>query len=103
MLHLELHENVCIRSFETSEELRDLVLSYTKSVSEYTQKHSQAENMIFCEKSLEKSQSKVAKDGQGLINLWKDLLECFPMVSCDQAQAICLAYPSPLLLKKVNN
>jgi hypothetical protein len=38
---------------------------------------------------------------KGLINLWKDVLECFPMVSCDQAQAICLAYPSPLLLKKV--
>lgn len=101
VMHFELRENVCIRSYETGDELRDLVLSYTKAVSEYAQKHTLAENMIFCDKSLEKSQNKVSKDGQGLINLWKDLLECFPLVSCDQAQAICVQYPSPLLLKKV--
>lgn len=101
VMHFELRENVCVRSYETGEELRDLVLSYTKSVSEYAQKHALAENMIFCDKGSEKSQSKVNKDGQGLLNLWKDLLECFPLVSCDQAQAICVQYPSPLLLKKV--
>lgn len=55
---------------------------------------------MFCDKSIEKSQAKVSKDGQGLINLWKDILESFPLVSSDQAQAICAHYPSPLLLKK---
>lgn len=63
-------------------------------------KHEGAENLLFCDKSVEKSQAKVGKEGQGLINLWKDLLESFPLVSSDQAQAICALYPSPLLLKK---
>ena len=31
------------------------------------------ENLIFCDKSIEKSQTKVSKEGHGLINLWKDL------------------------------
>ena len=97
ILHLELKENVCVRSYESGDELRDLVLSYSKSISEYDQKQSQASGIIFCEKSSEKSQGKVSKDP---INLWKEMIECFPMVSSDQAQAICLAYPSPLLLKK---
>ena len=101
IIFLELNENVCMRSFDSSEELRDLVLSYTKSVSEYLSKHDQGENVIFCDKSVEKSQTKVSKEGTGLINLWKDLLESFNLVSCDQAQAICAVYPSPLLLKKV--
>lgn len=100
VLSLELEENCCIRSYETSDELGDLVLCYTKSVGEYLSKIEGAENLIFCDKSIEKSQAKVGKDGQGLINLWKDMLESFPLVSSDQAQAICSQYPSPLLLKR---
>ena len=95
-----MNENVCVRSYETGEELRDLIICYTKSVAEYLIKNNSSENMIFCEKQSEKSQTKI-KDGQGLIFLWKEILECFPMVSAEQAQAICAVYPSPLLLKKV--
>lgn len=77
------------------------ILSYTKSISEYVSKTELNENLVFCDKSVEKSQTKVTKDGQGLINIWKDMIECFPMVGCDQAQAICAVYSSPLILKKV--
>ena len=101
LIYLELHENTCIRYFETAEELKDLVISYTKSVGEYLSKSEQNENLIFGDKSIEKSGTKVGKDGQGLINLWKDLFQSFNMVTNDQAQAICAIYPSPLLLKKV--
>jgi hypothetical protein len=66
IIYLELKENVCIRSFETGEELKDLVLSYSKAISEYNQKNSLTSSLIFCEKSLEKSQGKVSKDGQGM-------------------------------------
>ncbi len=97
VIHLELSENCSIRSYETSQELTDLILSFTKAVSEYADKHEKAENIIFCDSKGE-SKSKIGKDGQGLLNLWKDMLECFPMVSCDQAQAICASYPSPFLL-----
>lgn len=97
VIHLELMENCSVRSYETSEELKELILSYTKSVSEYADKHEKAENIIFCD-SKGDSKSKIGKDGQGLLNLWKDILECFPLVSCDQAQAICASYPSPFLL-----
>ena len=101
LIHLEINEEVCIRYFDTAEELKDIVMSYTKSVAEYLSKHEQSENLIFADKGFEKSQTKVSKEGQGLINLWKDLLTSFNLVSNDQAQAICSAYPSPLLLKKV--
>ena len=101
LIYLELHENVCIRYFETTEELKDIVISYTKSIGEYLSKSEQNENLIFSDKSVEKSNAKVGKDGQGLINLWKDLFQSFNMVTNDQAQAICAVYPSPLLLKKV--
>ena len=101
VIYLELSENCCVRSYETGEELRDLILSFTKSVSEYSAKHDKAENLLFCEKAGEKSSTKIGKEGQGLLNLWKDILECFPLVSCDQAQAICANYPSPYLLQKV--
>nr|QNH68100.1 crossover junction endonuclease EME1 isoform x2 [Brachionus koreanus] len=99
VISLELEENCCIRSYDTTDELRDLILSYTKSVAEYLSKTEGADNLIFCDKSVEKSQAKISKDGQGLINLWKDILESFPLVSSDQALAICSQYPSPLLLK----
>jgi hypothetical protein len=98
IIYLELNENCSIRSYETGEELKDIILSYTKSISEYAIKHDLAENMLFCE-SIEKSY-KIGKEGQGLLNLWKNFLECLPSVSCDQAQAICATYPSPYLLKK---
>ena len=101
IIYLELNENVCMRSFDSSEELRDLVLSYSKAVAEYLSKQDHGENVIFCDKSVEKSQTKVSKEGAGLINLWKDILESFNLVSSDQAQAICAIYPSPLLLRKV--
>jgi hypothetical protein len=100
-IRLELEHVTCVRSYETVEELKDLVLSYTKSISEYLIKNEQSENLLFCDKAVEKSQSKVSKDGQGLINLWKEIIETFPHVSSDQAQAICSVYPSPFLLKKV--
>lgn len=100
IIHLELNENCCVRSYETSNELIDLILSYTKSVAEYADKHEKAENMIFCDGKGD-SKSKIGKDGQGLLNVWKDILECFPMVSCDQAQAICASYSSPFLLMRV--
>jgi hypothetical protein len=104
LIHLELHENVCMRTFDTTEELKDLIMSYTKSVSEYVSKSEQNENLIFSDKAVEKSAAKVGKvgkEGQGLINLWKDLFQCFNMVTNDQAQAICAVYSSPLLLKRV--
>jgi len=99
IIHLELAENCCVRTYETSDELRDLILSYTKSISEYADKLEKAGSVIFCE-SKSDSKSKIGKDGQGLLNVWKDILECFPMVSCDQAQAICASYPSPYLLNE---
>jgi len=99
LIYLELNENLCIRSYDTTEELRDIILSYTKAVSEYLSK--QNETLLFSEKSVEKCQTKISKDGHGFIHLWKELLENFPLVSSDQAQAICSVYPSPLLLLKV--
>ncbi len=101
LIHLELHENVCLRTFDTADELKDLIMSYTKAVSEYVSKSEQNENLIFSDKAVEKSAAKVGKEGQGLINLWKELFQCFNMVTNDQAQAICAVYPSPLLLKRV--
>lgn len=101
IVELELEQRVTVRSYETTSELKDLVLSYTKAVSEYASRCDSMDNMLFCEKSIEKSQTKVGKEGQGLINLWKDFIQTFPQVSSDQAQAICAVYPSPLLLKKV--
>jgi hypothetical protein len=101
LIYLELHENVCMRTFDTAEELKDLIMSYTKSVSEYVSKSEQNENLIFSDKAVEKSAAKVGKEGQGLINLWKELFQCFNLVTNDQAQAICAVYSSPLLLKKV--
>jgi hypothetical protein len=100
LIYLELNENLCIRSYDSNEELRDLILSYTKAVSEYLSK--QNESVLFCEKSVEKCQTKISKDGHGFIHLWKEMLENFPLVSSDQAQAICSVYPSPLLLLKVS-
>ncbi len=67
IINLQLFEKVCIRSYENGEELRELVSCYTKSISEYNQKHALAENMIFCDKT-DKSQTKVSKDGQGFFN-----------------------------------
>ena len=104
VIDLQLNENVCIRSYETGEELRDLVLSYTKAVSEYVIKQEE-NNLLICEQKGEKSShpaklNPTNKEYVGLINVWKDLLECFPLVSSDQAQAIVTNYPSPLLLKK---
>lgn len=98
---LELEENVQIRSYEDASELKDLVMSYTKAIAEYASKHTSQENAIFSECSVEKAQTKIGKDGQNLIHLWKELIQSFPMVSSDQAQAICAIYPSPLLLKQV--
>ncbi|CAF1021393.1 unnamed protein product, partial [Brachionus calyciflorus] len=83
VLALELDENCCMRSYDTSEELKDLILCYTKSVSEYLSKSEGSENLIFCDKAVDKSQAKVSKDGQGLIILWKEILETFPLVSSD--------------------
>lgn len=100
MIRLEMEHNVSIRSYDTVEEMKDVIMCYSKSISEYASKHEQAENLLFCDKAVDKAQTKV-KDGQGLINLWKELIETFPLVSGDQAQAICSAHPSPLLLKKV--
>ena len=100
LVALELDERVCVRACETVEELKDLVVSYTKAIGEYDKHGQLAEQMLFCEKAVEKSQTRV-KDGQGLINVWKDLVETFPLVSSDQAEAICSVYPSPLMLKKV--
>ncbi len=100
IIQMELNENTCVRSYETSAELIDLILSYTKAVSEFADKSEKAESLMFCEGKGE-PKSKIGKDGQGLLNVWKDCLECFPMVSCDQAQAICAAYPSPFLLYQV--
>lgn len=100
IIRLEMEHNVSVRSYETVEELKDVIMCYSKSISEYASKHEQAENLLFCDKAVDKAQTKV-KDGQGLINLWKELIETFPLVSGDQAQAICSAHPSPLLLKKV--
>lgn len=101
LIALELEQNVQFRSYEGVAELKDLVLCYTKAVCEYSSRFDNHENMMFSDKSIEKSQTKIGKDGQNLINLWKDLIQTFPMVTSDQAQAICSAYPSPLLLKKV--
>ena len=101
IIFLELSANVCIRYYETAEELRDLVLCYTKAVGEYLIKHDASENLIFCDKGVDKSGTKISKEGHGLINLWKDVLQSFNLVTNDQAQAICSLYPSPLLLKKV--
>lgn len=98
---LELEENVQIRSYEDPGELRDVVMSYTKAIGEYTSKHTCLENALFSESAVEKAQTKVGKDGQNLIHLWKEMIQSFPMVSSDQAQAICAVYPSPLLLKQV--
>ncbi len=70
-------------------------------MSEYLAKSELNENLIFCDKGVEKSQTKAGKDGQGLINVWKDMIESLPMVGNEQAQAICGAFPSPLLMKKV--
>lgn len=100
---LEIEENVQIRSYEDATELKDLVMSFTKAIAEYTSKHSSSENALFSECSVEKAQSKIGKDGQNLIHLWKELIQSFPMVSSDQAQAICAVYPSPLLLKQVGS
>ena len=94
VIELELNESVCVRHYETSDELRDLILSYTKAVAEYEMKQQDA-NLLFCEAKGEKS----SKASDGLINVWKDMLECFPLVSSDQAQAIVANYPSPLMLK----
>ncbi len=102
IIQMELNENTCVRSYETSAELIELILSYTKAVADFADKSEKAENLMFCDGKGE-SKSKIGKDGQGLLNVWKDCLECFPMVSCDQAQAICAAYPSPLLLYQVMN
>lgn len=66
IIYLQFFENVCIRSYENGEELKELVSCYTKSISEYNQKHALAENMIFCDKT-DKSQTKVNKDGQGFL------------------------------------
>jgi hypothetical protein len=101
LIQLEIEENVSVRSYETVEDLKDLILSYTKSISEYTSKKDGSDLLIFCDKAVEKSQSKVGKDSHGLIQLYKDLISEFPLVSSDQAQAICSAYPAPFLLKKV--
>ena len=98
---LELEERVQIRSYEEASDLKELVLCYTKSISEYASKHSSKEQALFSDSSIEKAQTKIGKDGQGLINLWKEMIQTLPMVSSDQAQAICALYPSPLLLKQV--
>ena len=100
LLCLELSESACVRSYESIETLRDTILSYTKAVSEYASKRELNDTQIFCDKAVDKSGSKVSKDGQGLIYLWKDCIECFPLVGPDQSQAICAAYGSPLALKR---
>ena len=103
LIELELGQAVCVRSYESVEELKDITVSYTKAIAEYAAKRDGAENLLFCDKAVEKAQARVAKDGQGMINLWKEMVETFPLVAADQAQAICSAYPSPLLLMNVRN
>jgi hypothetical protein len=100
IIHLQLSGNVSIRSYENGEDLKELILCYSKAIGDYSMKHEQASNALFCEKDIEKSNSKIGKDGQGLLNLWKDILQSLPSVANDHAQAIISKYPSPLLLKK---
>ena len=98
---MELDENVVIRSYEEASELKELVMSYTKAIGEYASKSAFLDSAMFAEGADDKAQTKIGKDGQNLILLWKEMIQSFPMVSSDQAQAICAVYPSPLLLKQV--
>jgi hypothetical protein len=103
LIKLELEDKINIRSYQSVEDLKDLVFCYTKSISEYSAKKGSSDDMLFCDKSVEKSVAKVSKNSIGLIGLWKDVIETFPLVSADQAESICSVYPSPFLLKNAFN
>ncbi|VDI57341.1 crossover junction endonuclease EME1 [Mytilus galloprovincialis] len=96
---VQLQTGCVVQMLETTEELTDLIKTYTKAVAEKPAKKDRL-NSIFSFHEDGSTGVKVDKSGQGLLKVWKQQLLQFKNVSPDMAEAIIAEYPSPQLLMK---
>ena len=90
-----------IKNYETNDENAELLYNFTKAIAEYPSKCANDSNEFLLADGACDKQAKIDKNGNGLLNVWTNMLERFQFVSKDQAYAIVTQYPSLYLLMQV--
>nr|XP_054763605.1 crossover junction endonuclease EME1-like [Lytechinus pictus] len=104
LVDLQLKLTCNMRFVETSDQIADLVAMFTKAVAETPFKRKRDEAKFSFHVHVDWAGGvKVAKDGKGLLKVWRQQFQQFRNVSPEIAAAIVARYPSPQLLWKVHS
>ncbi|XP_071055446.1 crossover junction endonuclease EME1 isoform X2 [Onthophagus taurus] len=101
LTELQLANNCCYRNLNSSQDLIDLVLQYTKSIvqlPEKLEKSNKYKDYDFNILKVKKDSVSVDKDGNGLQRLWQHQLTMFEMARLETAEAIVGKFPTPSAL-----
>ncbi|XP_030840232.1 crossover junction endonuclease EME1 [Strongylocentrotus purpuratus] len=99
LVDVQLKLTCNMRFVETSEQIADLVAMFTKAVAETPFKRKRDEAKFSFHVHVDWAGGvKVAKDGKGLLKVWRQQFQQFRNVSPEIASAIVAQYPAPRLL-----
>ncbi|PIK33988.1 putative crossover junction endonuclease EME1 isoform X1 [Apostichopus japonicus] len=99
LVDLQLQIGCNVRFCETPDAVSDFIAMFTKAVAEKPfKKQRDKATFSFHVNSEWAGGAKVAKNGSGLIKVWKQQLQQFRNVSPEMATAVINQYPSPQLL-----
>lgn len=97
-IYLQMNHNTNVKHYETNDDIAEIIYNFTKAIAEYPSKCANDSNEFLLADGACDKQAKIDKNGNGLLNVWTNMLERFQFVSKDQAFAIVSQYPSFYLL-----
>jgi hypothetical protein len=98
-IYLQFNHNTSIKYYDSNEEIVEFINQITKAIAEEAIRGTLVVSEFMLADCSSEKQSKLGKNGEGLLSVWTNMLEKFQFISKDQACAIVAKYPSFYLLK----
>lgn len=97
-IFLQFNHNASVNYYESNDEIFEFIHQITKAIAEETLRGNTVTSDFMLADCSSEKQSKIGKNGEGLLNVWTNMLEKFQFISKDQACAIVAKYPSFYML-----